>query len=95
MFPDITNQQDPAQLISKIAAEISRRRLIAPAIFALEMYKPMYGMFREGAVASAPILYPLVGSNLYNALCSLLNSSENIESLILKLENLRESGHGC
>jgi hypothetical protein len=95
MFPDITNQNNSAELVTKIAAEISRRKLIAPAIFALEMYKPIYGLFREGAVASAPILYPLVGGNLYNALCSLLNSSENIESLILKLESLRESSHGC
>lgn len=76
----------PDTEVSVICHEIRRRRLTAPAIFILEMYKPILGVLREGAIFAAPLLYPLVGGTLYGNLCKLLESPDQIESIIVELE---------
>lgn len=87
-----SSENEPYLEVSVISAEIMRRKLSAPAIFVLEMYKPLVGLFREGAIMAAPLLYPLVGSRLYGNLCKLLESPENLEALIVELEKGVEHG---
>ena len=87
-----SSEKYPHSEISAISSEIIRRRLCAPAIFVLEMYKPVVGLLREGAIFAAPLLYPFVGASLYGNLCKLLESPDNIEALIVELE--KGVGHG-
>ncbi len=81
-------------ILSKISHEIVRRRLASPAVFVLEMYKPLIGLFREGVTVAAPLLYPLVGSNLYGAACEVLKSQDEVEKLIVAIEELEEVNRG-
>ncbi len=71
-----------------VASEIAKRRMLAPAIFVLEMYKPLLGVFRESCTFVSPLLTPLVGSQLVNLFSKILESSHSVESLILRLENI-------
>jgi hypothetical protein len=72
--------------IDIVAAEIIKRRLAAPAIFILEMYKPLMGLMREVASFIRPLLLPLVGSRLVGVTSKILESTDSVEDLILKLE---------
>lgn len=72
--------------IDIVAAEIMKRRLSAPAIFILEMYKPLVGLMREVSSFVSPLLLPLVGTRLLSVASRILESNDSVESLILKLE---------
>jgi len=91
---EFTENHDSQELIEKISDEIFRRRMVSPAIFVLEMYKPLYGLMREGANFAAPILMPLLGAKLYRDAFNILQSSSEIEKLIQSLEARMESKSG-
>ena len=71
---------------------ISRRRLIEPAIFFLEMSKPLVGCLRELRSMSEPIAQALLGATLAPALKRALRSSDDTERLIQLLESARTNG---
>lgn len=72
--------------IQKIAQEIQRRRLNMPAIFILEMYKPLSKIFAVLSIAFSPLLIPIVGAKLSALLTEVLNDREKMEELICLLE---------
>jgi hypothetical protein len=69
-----------------IVEVVSRRQLVAPAIFLLEMGKPLVGCMRELSVACEPLLRMIVGEPLLTAFNEVLSSAERVEALILRLE---------
>ncbi|MDZ4786230.1 MAG: hypothetical protein SGJ02_09160 [bacterium] len=77
-----------------LAEEIAKRRLSVPAIFILEMYKPLFGIFREATIISYPLLVPIVGAKLYKVSLTLLSSQDKIEELIKLIEAREEFVHG-
>lgn len=78
--------QREAELIALISESILSRRMQAPAIFALEMYKPMSGMLNSLIFAFYPFLTAVIGLDRYKEAIELFRSPESIEKLLLSLE---------
>lgn len=70
---------------------IVRRGFAEPAIFMLEMSKPLVGCLREMYALSEPLAQIFVGPTLAAALKSALASSDDTECLISLLEASRAS----
>ena len=65
--------------------------MVEPAIFFLELSKPLVGCMRELYVMSEPLLRTLFGANASPALGTMLSSAEHVERLIVMLESERVS----
>lgn len=77
---------DPLQ---SLADAIVRRGLREPAIFMLELCKPLVGCMRELYGVGEPILRTVVGSERAPQLRDVLESSDRVEQLIERLEQRR------
>ena len=84
MQQDIPIQNQVIKDISKIIRE---RGLEAPAIFVLEMYKPLAGVFYNFSLAMYPMLVAICGIEKCQEMASLLKSPQAIECLIQALES--------
>ena len=74
-------------LLEELADALQRRRLVAPAIFFLELTKPLVGCMRELYGVSEPLQRALFGKEIVPSLRELLASSDNVEKLITLLES--------
>ncbi len=72
--------------LDRLAAGVSRRGLEVPAIFLLELHKPLAGLGYLLAEAFDPLTRCLVGSERAGAVLKLLESRDNIEYVIKRLE---------
>jgi hypothetical protein len=66
---------------------IRARKLVEPAIFILEMSKPLVGCAREIYKVGEPLMRMFVSPAFAPALERVLSSSENVELLIRRLED--------
>jgi len=73
-------------LVEKLAFEVKKRRMEAPAIFFLESHKPMAPFAGHAMVAFAPFLVPFVGMEAVNDYSRLLLKRENVELVIQAIE---------
>jgi len=73
-------------VLASCAEAVVQRGLETPAIFFLEMYKPLTTLAHASIQVGAPFFIPLVGLTRYQQLLTLLSSRENIESLICMIE---------
>lgn len=71
---------------------IRARKLVEPAIFVLEMCKPLVGCARELYRMGDPLVQLLFTPNLRPAIERILSSSDNVEHLIRRLEDTRGLG---
>jgi hypothetical protein len=78
---------DPSVALEQLAKLIYSRGLTAPAIFTLELLKPLTGCARELYGASEGLLIALFGGAGLPAVRELLSSSERVEELITILES--------
>ena len=69
---------------------IIRRKLCEPAIFILEMCKPLVGCMRELYGIGEPLASALLGPKFAPALRAALASSEAVEDIIQRLESSRD-----
>ncbi len=69
---------------------IIRRKLCEPAIFILEMCKPLVGCMRELYGIGEPLACALLGPKFAPALRAALSSSEAVEDIIQRLESSRD-----
>ena len=74
------------KLLSDLATIVRTRRLEVPAIFLLELCKPLATVAHSAGVMASPLLNALFGIRGGGKLVSLLESRENIEALIVLLE---------
>jgi hypothetical protein len=65
--------------------------MVEPAIFFLELSKPLVGCMRELYGMSEPLVRALFGTKGSPALSAALSSAENVERLIVMLESERVS----
>lgn len=65
--------------------------MVEPAIFLLEMSKPLVGCMRELYGISEPLIHTLFGSSLTPAVRRALASSDDAEAFIQLLEQARNS----
>lgn len=77
------------QTLEQIAQELIERRMVAPAIFILELCKPLVGCAREIYDASEGWQRVLFGERLMPAVRHLFSSSDRVEELIILLEQSR------
>jgi hypothetical protein len=82
---DLTEEETVA-LLDQAESEIRKRKLVTPAILALEMHKPLCFVGAHMAMASAPFLVPIFGFSFVNNYSRLLLKRENVEMLIQRLE---------
>lgn len=79
------------QSLEALASSIRGKGMVEPAIFFLELSKPLVGCMRELYGMSEPLLRTLVGGALSPAIRELLSSAEHVEKLITMLESERAS----
>ena len=88
---DVDDQIDDVKLeniINIASKKIVERRLECPAIFFLEMNKPLAFIASQGFLVAAPMLGALVGSELVFDISKALRQPGTVEKLILKIEEL-------
>ena len=76
-------------LLGKIADAIRKRGLQTPALFALEMHRPLGFVASQGILGLIPTLGPLLGLERMKQAGRLLADPAAIEALILRLEDQR------
>ena len=88
-----TEERD--RIFSRIAEEVTRRRMEVPAILALELHKPLAFLGSQALIVLTPMLAPVLGLQNLQKASELLKDPKNIELLIEKIEELaaaREKG---
>ena len=82
---ELTDAQRDA-LIDHLAQQVGARKLQTPAILFLEMHKPLAFLTGQGLLLSSGFLAPLFGPKNVQQYARLLESRDNIERLIRKIE---------
>lgn len=77
--------------IEKLANVVIDRGLASPAIFLLEMHKPLVGLVHAISLIASPALSILFGLNKTAKLLELFKSRSNVEKLICKIEELEKN----
>ena len=83
---------DQGEMLQRFAAGVARRGLAVPAIFLLELHKPLSGLGHLVAEAFDPLTRCLVGSERAAAVLKLLESRDNVEFVIARLEEMTQRG---
>jgi hypothetical protein len=73
-------------VVDKIAQAIVGRGLQTPAVFALEMHKPLAFVASQAIVVGTPMLGPLIGLDRMQMLSRLMQQPDGIEVLIRRIE---------
>ena len=73
-------------LIDKIARQVTSRGMQIPAILLLEMHKPLAFLAGQGLLVSSGFLAPIFGPKNVQQYSRLLESRDNIERLIRRIE---------
>ncbi|MCB0337511.1 MAG: hypothetical protein KDD62_14440 [Bdellovibrionales bacterium] len=71
-----------------IVQGIMTRGLQVPAIFVLELHKPLVRLAHTSVLMSAPLLQFLLGTAKLEVLLTILSSPDHIENLIARLESV-------
>lgn len=88
------NQSETSDaLIERLAQAVHARRMTVPAILFLEAHKPLTSLFHTAAVMSLPMMLPLFGAKA-RELPAFLQSRDNVERLIRRIEELAGEGRG-
>lgn len=77
-----------SESFARLAKGIEERGMVTPAIFVLEMYKPLTTVAHAGVLFCSPLLFPLVGGKLLGEMQKVLESRNHIEMLIQELEKV-------
>ncbi|MBN8689669.1 MAG: hypothetical protein J0L72_02625 [Armatimonadetes bacterium] len=86
LWKEELTEEEVVTLTTKIAHEITKRRLEVPAILALEMQKPVANVTAHFALATIGFVAPFIGFDLFNDLTRLLAKRDNIERLLTEIE---------
>ncbi len=86
---DVTVQQRDA-IIESFARKIVDKGMEIPAVLVLEVTKPASFLFSQGVLVLGPVLYPFLGFDRVDRFAGFLNSRENIEMLIARIEELAQ-----
>ena len=78
-----------ALLADKLAEQIVSLGLCVPAVFFLELHKPLCAILHTTTLACEPIAAPLFGAEKIKTLSQFLSSTENVDLLINAIENKR------
>jgi hypothetical protein len=79
-------------LIETLAQKVMRHRMATPAILFLEMHKPVTFLASQSILLGSGFLAPLFGPQNVQEYAKLLESRENVERLIQRIEELNVGG---
>lgn len=86
---DITDERRD-ELIEKLAAKIVKHRMAMPAVLFLEMHKPFAFLASQTVILVSGFLAPFVGIQNVQDYSKLMESRENVERLIKRIEQTEE-----
>jgi hypothetical protein len=78
------------KFIRKIAARIHQSGLITPAVFFLELTKPLSLIGSHAMIFFGPIINAFINTEGYYKAAEIFEKAENIELLIQEIEKLEE-----
>ena len=79
-------EEETEELIQKAAALIRKRKMETPAIFAIEMHKPLASVGAQATMFFAPFLVPFFGTEGVGAYSAIFSKRRNLERLLEILE---------
>ncbi len=79
--------------LQKVADKLIDRRLTAPAIFFLESIKPLSFIASQALIFFDPLVQPLLTIKDYRLFAEAVESRDNLEWLIQRLEEAEERGY--
>ena len=86
-IPQSLSEQD-IQFITRIAKRIQRSGFITPAVFFLEMGKPLALLGSHAMVFFGPIINAFIQADGYYRAAEIFEEPDNIEFLITEIERL-------
>ena len=86
-WKDELTPEEEDRLLDKVADEVKKRKLQAPAIMFFELHKPLANVGAHFAMATSPFLIPFLGYKNVDEYSRLLSKRENVEKLLIKLES--------
>lgn len=87
--PEAVEQPPEAEaLLDRIAAEVVRRGMVTPAVFFIELNRPLSFLAGQAAHVLFPFLAPVLGVRLARQVAELLEDPANVDRLLDKMERL-------
>ena len=86
LIDDIPDEEQ-TQILEKVASEIVKRRLTAPAIFFLEMGKPFNFLGSQILIGLEPFIRSLFNIRDYRKFALIIERDTNVERLISLIED--------
>src|SRR5438132_1707439 len=80
---------DGDALLDQIAAEVVRRGLVTPAVFFLELNRPLAFLAGQATHVLVPFLAPLVGIGRMQEVARVLNDPQSIDRLLERIDRDR------
>jgi len=84
---DVTKRQRDA-MIEHLAQKVVSSGMEIPAVMMLEMSKPVSFILSQAVLILGPVLYMFMGTERVDGFAGFLNSRENLEMLIKRIEEL-------
>ena len=81
-------QDEQRELLEKIAMQVVKRRLTAPAILFLEMCKPLNFLGSQVLIALNPFVQVVFNTTEYQKFALIIEKDANVELLIRLMEEL-------
>jgi hypothetical protein len=79
------------ELIDKLAGKVVKHGMAMPAVLFLEMHKPFAFLASQTVILASGFLAPFVGIQNVQEYSKLIETRENIERLILRIEQLAQT----
>jgi len=79
------------EFISNVAARIHQSGFITPAVFFLELTKPLSLIGSHAMIFFGPIINAFINTEGYYKAAEIFEKPENVELLIQEIENLEEN----
>jgi len=84
------SEEEAEKVIKEIASAVVKRGLTTPAIIFLEMNKPITYIAGQGLIVAMPFLAPIFGPERMGRYSRFLQTRENVDRLIRRIEELSE-----
>jgi len=78
--------------VGRLADELDRRGLSAPAAMLLEAHRPLLPLLRQAGIFSGPLIGPLIGARRMAGLQRLLDEPGAFERLVARLAGRPSQG---
>ncbi|MGB9597755.1 MAG: hypothetical protein ACPL7B_15835, partial [Candidatus Poribacteria bacterium] len=92
ILPEDINPDESERILKRVAEEIVKRRLTAPAIFLLESCSPLNFIGSQAMIALEPFIRTIFDLPSYRKFALLMEDDENVKKLIdmIEMENYEQ-----